>query len=127
MSSVVVTVSAGASEAQIQSALNGLPDGGKLVLAANQTVSISSGLVLDVSTRSENLRLLQRELLEVIAPAIEEFLKQEKRKVGRFVEEQQAVQVYFPKTEVGGMLIDPFFNINEPEELARANTVMKLT
>jgi molybdenum cofactor guanylyltransferase len=61
----------------------------------------------------------------VLAPAVEEFLNREKRKVGQFVEEQAAIQVYFPKTEVGGMLIDPFFNINEPEELARANAVMK--
>jgi molybdopterin-guanine dinucleotide biosynthesis protein A len=33
--------------------------------------------------------------------------------------------VYFPKVEIGEVLIDPFFNINEPEELDRANTVLK--
>jgi molybdopterin-guanine dinucleotide biosynthesis protein A len=60
-----------------------------------------------------------------LAPAIEDFLRTEKRKVGQFVEEQRAVQVYFPRVDIGGTLIDPFFNINEPEELARANTVMK--
>jgi molybdopterin-guanine dinucleotide biosynthesis protein A len=60
-----------------------------------------------------------------LAPAIEDFLRRQKRKVGRFVEEQRAVQVYFPKVEIGGRLIDPFFNINEPEELVRANAVLK--
>jgi molybdopterin-guanine dinucleotide biosynthesis protein A len=60
-----------------------------------------------------------------LAPAIEDFLRRQKRKVGRFVEEQQTVQVYFPKVEIGGRLIDPFFNINEPEELVRANAVLK--
>ena len=52
MSNLVVNLSAGASEAQIQSALNGLPDGGTLVLAANQTVLVAKGLVMDVSSRS---------------------------------------------------------------------------
>ncbi|RYG94809.1 MAG: hypothetical protein EON57_17720, partial [Alphaproteobacteria bacterium] len=52
MSSVVVALSAGATEVQIQNALNGLPDGGTLILAANQTVSVTKGLVLDVSSRS---------------------------------------------------------------------------
>jgi molybdenum cofactor guanylyltransferase len=60
-----------------------------------------------------------------LAPAIEDFLKREKRKVGQFADEQRAFQMYFPNVEIGAMLIDPFFNINEPEELARANTLMK--
>ncbi|ATE64608.1 hypothetical protein COO09_18595 [Rhizorhabdus dicambivorans] len=47
-----MNLSAGATEAQIQAALNGLADGGTLVLAANQTISIRSGLVMDVSGRS---------------------------------------------------------------------------
>ena len=59
------------------------------------------------------------------ASAIEDFLKREKRKVGRFAEEQGAVEVYFPRVEIGGVLIDPFFNINEPEELAKAEMLLK--
>lgn len=55
--SAIVTLSAGATEAQVQSALNGLADGGKLVLAGNQTVTITSGLVMDVSSRSVTLDL----------------------------------------------------------------------
>jgi molybdopterin-guanine dinucleotide biosynthesis protein A len=60
-----------------------------------------------------------------LASAIEDFLKREKRKVGRFAEEQGAVEVYFPKVEIGGALMDPFFNINEPEELAKADMLLK--
>jgi molybdenum cofactor guanylyltransferase len=60
-----------------------------------------------------------------LASAIEDFLKREKRKVGRFAEEQGAVEVYFPKVEIGGVLMDPFFNINEPEELAKADMLLK--
>jgi molybdopterin-guanine dinucleotide biosynthesis protein A len=33
--------------------------------------------------------------------------------------------VYFPKVEIGGAPIDPFFNINEPEELAEADALLK--
>ncbi|MBD3762415.1 calcium-binding protein [Rhizorhabdus sp.] len=57
MSSIIVNLSAGASEAQIQAALNGLPDGGRLVLAADQTIAVRSGLVMDVSARSITLDL----------------------------------------------------------------------
>lgn len=60
-----------------------------------------------------------------LAPAIEAFLTQDKHKVGRFAEEHGAVEVYFPKIEIGGVLIDPFFNINEPEDLARANALLE--
>jgi molybdopterin-guanine dinucleotide biosynthesis protein A len=60
-----------------------------------------------------------------LASAIEDFLKREKRKVGRFAEEEGSIEVYFPKTEISGVLMDPFFNINEPEELAKAEMLLK--
>jgi molybdopterin-guanine dinucleotide biosynthesis protein A len=60
-----------------------------------------------------------------LASAIEDFLKGDKRKVGRFAEEQGAVEVYFSKIDIGGVLMDPFFNINEPEELAKADILLK--
>jgi Ca2+-binding RTX toxin-like protein len=52
-----VNLSTNATEAQIQSALNGLPDGGKLILAAHQTIAITNGLVMDVAGRSITLDL----------------------------------------------------------------------
>src|SRR5262249_18139367 len=60
-----------------------------------------------------------------LASAIEDFLKREKRKVGQFAGEQGAVEVYLPRVEIGDVLIDPFFNINEPEELAKADMLLK--
>ena len=60
-----------------------------------------------------------------LASALESFLKQGRHKVGTFVEKQDAVEVYFSKAEIGGAPIDPFFNINEPEELAKADALLK--
>jgi molybdenum cofactor guanylyltransferase len=60
-----------------------------------------------------------------LAAAVESFLEQGRHKVGKFVEEQHAVKVHFCKVEIGGTLIDPFFNINEPEELAKAEALLK--
>jgi molybdopterin-guanine dinucleotide biosynthesis protein A len=60
-----------------------------------------------------------------LASSLESFLEQGRHKVGTFVEEQDAVKVYFPKAEIGGASIDPFFNINEPEELAKADALLK--
>jgi molybdenum cofactor guanylyltransferase len=60
-----------------------------------------------------------------LASALESFLNQGRHKVGTFVEEHDAVKVYFPKVEIGGAPIDPFFNINEPEELAEADALLK--
>ena len=60
-----------------------------------------------------------------LASALESLLKQGRHKVGRFVEEHEAVKVYFPKAKIGGAQIDPFFNINEPEQLAEADALLK--
>jgi molybdenum cofactor guanylyltransferase len=56
-----------------------------------------------------------------IAPLLEESLERGERKASAFVEEQGAIEVFFPKTDIGGRLIDPFFNINRPDDLAEAN------
>lgn len=51
-----VYLSAGITEAGLQAALDALPDGGKLVLAANSVVQVSSGLVID-ATKSVTIDL----------------------------------------------------------------------
>jgi molybdopterin-guanine dinucleotide biosynthesis protein A len=33
-------------------------------------------------------------------------------------------EVFFPPTQLGGRAIDPFFNINRPEDLAEANALL---
>jgi molybdopterin-guanine dinucleotide biosynthesis protein A len=85
----------------------------------------SNGLTLVVAQSDEGVHPVIGLWPVVLAPAIAEFLKQDKHKVGRFVEEQKAIEVHFPKAEVGGVLVDPFFNINEPEELARADALLR--
>ncbi|RYE35951.1 MAG: hypothetical protein EOP21_15250, partial [Hyphomicrobiales bacterium] len=57
MAESVVALASGATEAQIQSALDNLADGGRLVLPANETIAISRGLVMNVQDRSITLDL----------------------------------------------------------------------
>ena len=42
------------------------------------------------------------------------------RKVQAWVAEHHAEQVFFPPIEIGGRKVDPFFNINRPQDLADA-------
>ena len=57
MTELVVALPSGATEGQIQSALNSLPDGGTLILPANETIVVSAGLVMNVAERSITLDL----------------------------------------------------------------------
>ncbi|NML96248.1 type I secretion C-terminal target domain-containing protein [Novosphingobium olei] len=57
MADTVIQMRSGATEAEIQAALNKLPSGGTLVLAANETIKITNGLSIDASTRSITLDL----------------------------------------------------------------------
>ena len=59
-----------------------------------------------------------------LAAALEASLKDGVRKVGAWTEAQGAIEVAFPQIEVGGKTIDPFFNINRPDELAEANVLI---
>jgi len=47
------------------------------------------------------------------------------RKVSRWAEMQDAAQVFFPPSEIGGREVDPFFNINRKEDLAAAEDLLK--
>jgi molybdenum cofactor guanylyltransferase len=59
-----------------------------------------------------------------LADDIEHSLNRDLRKVGDFTERHGAVEVPFPPVEIGGAEIDPFFNINRPEDLAEAEALM---
>ena len=59
-----------------------------------------------------------------LAGDIERSLQQGMRKVGGWTEQHGAVAVSFPPVEIGGRSIDPFFNINRPEDLAEAETLV---
>jgi len=59
-----------------------------------------------------------------LAPAIETSLAGGMRKVQVWVREHQAEEIFFPSREIGGRTIDPFFNLNRPEELAEAEVLL---
>jgi molybdopterin-guanine dinucleotide biosynthesis protein A len=37
---------------------------------------------------------------------------------------QNAAEVFFPPVEIGGRTVDPFSNINRPEDLAEAEALL---
>lgn len=49
------------------------------------------------------------------------------RKVGAWTELQSAIEVTFPLEEVGGKPLDSFFNINRPEDLAKAEALLNVS
>ena len=59
-----------------------------------------------------------------LARDLQECLEQGMHKVGAFTKQHGAVEVFFPPVKVGGRLVDPFFNINRPEELEQAGALL---
>jgi molybdopterin-guanine dinucleotide biosynthesis protein A len=59
-----------------------------------------------------------------MASQIEESLRRDMRRVGAFAKEHSATEVFFAPVRVGKALIDPFFNINRPEDLAHAESLL---
>jgi molybdenum cofactor guanylyltransferase len=59
-----------------------------------------------------------------LAGALEVSLKDGARKVGAWTETHGRIEVLFPQVALGGGKIDPFFNINEPDQLAEANALL---
>ena len=60
-----------------------------------------------------------------MVPRIEELLREGMRKVSIWTKAQGAKEVFFPPVLMGGRLVDPFFNINRPEELAEAEILVR--
>jgi molybdopterin-guanine dinucleotide biosynthesis protein A len=58
------------------------------------------------------------------AAALEASIKSGERRVGAWTKEHGAVEVFFPPVGVGRQSIDPFFNINAPEDLAAAEALL---
>lgn len=58
--------------------------------------------------------------------ALRRFLVDEdNRRVSAFIERHDFVDVEFPVPQSAGQPIDPFFNINEPDDLARAERLLQ--
>jgi molybdopterin-guanine dinucleotide biosynthesis protein A len=60
-----------------------------------------------------------------LAAELEASLQQGMRKAGAWTEQHEAIEVPFAEVEVGGRRIDPFFNINQPGQLAEAEALLK--
>ena len=62
-----------------------------------------------------------------LAPRIEESLRRGERKTLDFVAAHQAKEVEFPPILIGGRAVDPFFNINRPDDPAEAEALLRAT
>lgn len=60
-----------------------------------------------------------------LAPALEASLKSGMRKVQAWVADHGAEKIFFPAMDIGGRKVDPFVNINRPEDLAEAEALLK--
>ena len=60
-----------------------------------------------------------------LAPALEDSLRAGQRKVTDWVKDHGAKEVFFPEMKAGGRKLDPFFNINRPEDLAEAEALVE--
>ena len=59
-----------------------------------------------------------------LAPMLRHDLAAGKRKTLDWARGQGAISVQFPPSILGGVSVDPFFNINEPQDLSRAEALL---
>ncbi len=59
-----------------------------------------------------------------LADDIQDSLRRGMHKVGFFAERHHAVEMSFTAVKIGAREIDPFFNINRPEDLAEAEALL---
>lgn len=52
-------------------------------------------------------------------------LAEGQRRASRWAERQGAAEVFFEDAEIGNTRVDPFFNVNRPEDLAEAEALLK--
>ena len=60
-----------------------------------------------------------------LAPALEASVKTGMRKVQTWVASHGAEEIFFSARNIGGRKVDPFFNINRPEDLAEAEALLE--
>lgn len=86
----------------------------------------SSALVAAAQSRGQRHHVIALWRMEAAAE-IEAALAQGLRKAETVVDRLRAVAVPFTDLEINGQAIDPFFNINTPEDLALAETMLAET
>jgi molybdopterin-guanine dinucleotide biosynthesis protein A len=112
------------------------PGVGHVVTMATDTPFFPSDLVrqlLQASDDSSALRIAKSEAGThyviglwpiTFAATLEASIKRGERKVGAWTKEHGAIEVFFPPVDVAGQSVDPFFNINAPEDLASAEALL---
>jgi molybdopterin-guanine dinucleotide biosynthesis protein A len=60
-----------------------------------------------------------------LAPTLEDSLSSGQRKVSAWGRKHGAEEVFFEAAEIGGRRIDPFFNLNRPEDFAEAEALLR--
>jgi molybdopterin-guanine dinucleotide biosynthesis protein A len=60
-----------------------------------------------------------------MVPQIEDALRVGMLKVGAFTKEHSATEVFFAPVRIGARLVDPFYNINRPEDLTYAEALLR--
>jgi molybdopterin-guanine dinucleotide biosynthesis protein A len=61
----------------------------------------------------------------LLAADLEAALRRGERKAQDWVRAHGAREVFFPAVKIGGRYVDPFFNINRPDDLAEAEALLK--
>ena len=60
-----------------------------------------------------------------MVPQIEDALRLGMLKVGAFTKGHSAIEVFFEPVRIGARLVDPFYNINRPEDLTYAEALLR--
>lgn len=114
-----------------------VPDVGYIVTVASDTPFFPSDLVhrflaelkdhpaLLVARSEEGVHPVVGLWPVAMAPQLEDSLAQGMRKVGAWTKQHGAIEVFFAPVKIGGRYVDPFFNINRPEELAEADALLR--
>lgn len=59
-----------------------------------------------------------------LAPELAKYLESGGRKLHDWMARQKAMTAFYPPVEVAGRTVDPFFNINRPDQLQRAEALL---
>ena len=123
-------------EAGLRWAATRSPDAAWVVTVPGDTPFIPADLVaclvqavreapMAVTTSGEGLHPVVGLWPVTMAQALADALASGKRKATDWVKAQGAAEVFFDAVEIGGAQVDPFFNINRPDDLSAAEALLK--
>jgi molybdenum cofactor guanylyltransferase len=93
-------------------------------LVARLAAAVEAGSTMAVATSEAGFHPVVALWPVSMGAALARSLAEGERKASRWVKSQGAGEVFFEAVEVGGARVDPFFNINHPEDLEAARTLI---